>query len=106
MNILYVRPKFLIHWQDPSDRQNSMPMCFRAKFKTKITAIIDCFEFLLNGQVILLHVVLHGHHISSITQLNILLVSRHKELPALFLKVGVDGLVIIELLRIQSFCQS
>ena len=92
LNILYVRLKFLIYWPDPSDRQNSMPMCFRAKFRTKITVIIDCFEIFIEWP-------------SNLTA-HCLTWSCHKELPALFLKVGVDRLVIKGLFRIQIFCQS
>ena len=41
LNILYVKLKFLIHWSDPLT-DNSMSMCFRAKFRTKITVIVHC----------------------------------------------------------------
>ena len=47
LNILYVRLKFLIHWPDPPDRQNSMPKWFRAKFRTKAAVIIGCFEIFI-----------------------------------------------------------
>ena len=34
----------IIIWPERSELIASMPMCFRAKFGTKITTIIDCFE--------------------------------------------------------------
>ena len=98
---MYVKLKFPAHWLDPPDRQNSVPVytiSFQAKFRTKITVILTVLKFvlkfLLDSQGIILHGVLHSHQISSIRQLNILLVSHHMELPALFLKVGVGRLVI------------
>ena len=47
LNIFFARLKLLIYWPDPLGRHNSMPMCFEAKFRTKISVIIDCFEIFI-----------------------------------------------------------
>ena len=89
---MHVKFKFLIHWPDPPDRQNSMPMCSREKFRTKITVT----EWPSSLTARYLTWASYKQHNTT----NILLVSHHKELSALFLKVGVDGIVIKGLLRI------
>ena len=75
-----------------------MPMCLGEKFRTKIT--VTEWPSKLTARCPTWSS--YKQHNTT----NILLVSHHKELSALFLKVGVDGIVIKGLLRIQIFCQS
>ena len=44
LDVLYVKLTPIIIWPERSELIASKSMCFRAKFSTKITTIIDCFE--------------------------------------------------------------
>ena len=44
LDVLYVKSTPIAIWPERSEIIASMPMCFWAKFDTKITTIIDCFE--------------------------------------------------------------
>lgn len=48
LNILYIKLSPLIYWPERPELIASMPMCYRVKFGTKITTIIDCFEIFVD----------------------------------------------------------
>ena len=47
IDLLYVNLKQMIHWPAREDLVVSMPMAFREKFGTKVAAIVDCFEIVI-----------------------------------------------------------
>ena len=54
LDVLFVKLRPIIIWPEGSELIASMPMCFRAKFVTKITTVTDCFElyYILKDQSI------------------------------------------------------
>ena len=48
LNVLFIKLKPLICWPTREELSISMPTCFRARFGTKITTVIDCFELFID----------------------------------------------------------
>lgn len=49
LHVLYCKFKTLISWPDRETLHTTMPECFRDKFGTSITVIIDCFEVFIQS---------------------------------------------------------
>ncbi|XP_065681352.1 uncharacterized protein LOC124810861 [Hydra vulgaris] len=48
IDIMYFRMKHLIKWPARNELIETMPLCFRKYFETKVAVIIDCFEIFIN----------------------------------------------------------
>ena len=89
---------FLITWPDRENLRKSMPFCVRPNYALKITSIIDC---LLKSLQTCLQNHVPGHNIN-ITQQNISLPSRQKELSVSFQMGGEVESLTSTLLRTRA----
>ena len=48
LKVLFIKLKPLICWPTREELSISMPTCFHARFGTKITTVIDCFELFID----------------------------------------------------------
>lgn len=48
LDVLHGKLNWLIKWPCRDELRETMPMCFRAVYGTKVAAIIDCFEVFLD----------------------------------------------------------
>lgn len=48
IDVMYVRLRKLVRWPDKEELVDTMPMCFRINFGTRVVAVIDCFEVFID----------------------------------------------------------